>query len=46
MVALGGLGYKFAGWETAGGVWRCLGAREAADGPNPDPAPRQLEGNG
>ena len=45
MVALGGLGYKFAGWETAGGIWRCLGAREAAYGPLQNPAPRLLGGN-
>ena len=32
MVSLGGLGYKFAGWEAAGGIWRRLGGREAGLG--------------
>jgi len=40
MVTLDGLGYKFAGWEAAGGIREasgCLGAREAAYGPHPNP---------
>ena len=48
MVTLDGLGYKFAGWEAAGGIREasgCLGAREAAYGPHPNPAPRLFEGN-
>ena len=32
MISLGGLGYEFAGWKTAGGIWRCLGGKEAAWG--------------
>ena len=32
MVTLDGLGYKFAGWEAAGGIWEASGRYPEAPG--------------
>ena len=45
VVSLGGLGYKFAGWEAAGGTWWPTRGRQNSRGGHQPEATRQVEGN-